>query len=633
AAPPATPAVPAAPAAPAAVAEDSPTPVAPPPAGPADVLHAVLEIISERTGYPVDMIEPDLDLEADLSIDSIKRTEIVGELAIRLGVAGSVAELSDVDLTEPAQARTAGAIARWLDASKGDAVPAPATGAGQPATAEPVSTPAPPKRFMLRSRALDAAAADASVLAGTRFAVFGGGRVAAELAATLSGHGAAVSVVERARPLTDADDRVDGVIYLDALAPADGPLLPDAFAFFQAALARGPRWLLAACELDARNGRPSPRRGQVAGLRGLFRTVASEHPEVHAALVEFDPAGSPAAIAALLVDELLAADHSALVQHVDGNRHALHMVETPLPAAGDGAAAAGDGAAAAAALGLHADSVVLLVGGARGITAHLAAALAAASGCRLELVGRTPLPAEPEDPTLAAAGDRPALRAALVELGHRSTSDVERTAGRILAQREILATIAELRALGSAVRYHALDARDRTRMRLLIEQIEAEHGRLDGAVYAAGVIDDRLLLDKDQQSFSRVFNTKVDGAAALLDAVEDLPDGPRFVVLFGSISAVVGNRGQADYAAANDALESLGASWATRTGRRALTVHWGPWAPDGGHAGMVTPELQMEYGRRGIALIDPREGPLCLLRELAWGEPSERAVVYAASAW
>jgi NAD(P)-dependent dehydrogenase (short-subunit alcohol dehydrogenase family) len=170
-------------------------------------------------------------------------------------------------------------------------------------------------------------------------------------------------------------------------------------------------------------------------------------------------------------------------------------------------------------------------------------------------------------------------------------------------------------------------------MRLLVKQIEAEHGRLDGAVYAAGVIDDRLLLDKDQQSFSRVFNTKVDGAAALLDAIEHLPDRPRFVVLFGSISAVVGNRGQADYAAANDALESLGASWATRTGRRALTVHWGPWAPDGGHAGMVTPELQMEYGRRGIALIDPREGPLCLLRELAWGDPSERAVVYAASAW
>ncbi|MGW3634481.1 beta-ketoacyl synthase N-terminal-like domain-containing protein, partial [Streptomyces sp. NPDC005122] len=40
------------------------------------VLSVVLEVIGERTGYPVDMIEPDLDLEADLSVDSIKRAEI-----------------------------------------------------------------------------------------------------------------------------------------------------------------------------------------------------------------------------------------------------------------------------------------------------------------------------------------------------------------------------------------------------------------------------------------------------------------------------------------------------------------------------------------------------------------------------
>lgn len=60
-------------------------PAAVQPAGAADVQRVVLEIISERTGYPVDMIEPDLDLEADLSIDSIKRAEIAGELARRLG--------------------------------------------------------------------------------------------------------------------------------------------------------------------------------------------------------------------------------------------------------------------------------------------------------------------------------------------------------------------------------------------------------------------------------------------------------------------------------------------------------------------------------------------------------------------
>jgi len=616
---------------PQAVAEVSTTTLAPAPEGAPDVLQAVLEIISERTGYPIDMIEPDLDLEADLSIDSIKRTEIVGELAVRLGIAGDVGQLSDIDLAEPARARTAGAIAQWLGAPRDALAQAAGPGDGQ-AAAEVAPNVAPPKRFVLERRLLDGERTDISALAGARFVVLGGGRVAAKLTAELSAYGARVSA-EHARALTDADGPVDGVIYLAALAPADEPLLPEAFPIFHAALARTPRWLLAACPGEPSNGHPSPRRDHVGGLRGLFRTVARESPDTHAALVEFDAAASPSVTARLLVGELLAGDPAPVVQHVDGARYALQMVETPLGAPANGSGGARDGAAAAAALRLGSDSVVLLVGGARGITAHVAATLAAASGCRLELVGRTSLPIEPEDPTIAAATDRPALRAACVELGQRSTSEVERTVSRILAQREVLATLAELRALGSSVRYHALDALDRPRMRLVVEQIEADYGRLDGVVYAAGVIDDRLLVEKDQESFRRVFNTKVDGAAALLDAVEALPDSPRFVVLFGSIAAVVGNRGQADYSAANDALESLGAAWAADTGRRALTVHWGPWAPGGGHGGMVTPELQKEYGRRGIALIDPQEGPLCLLRELAWGEVSQRAVVYAASTW
>lgn len=115
--------------------------------------------------------------------------------------------------------------------------------------------------------------------------------------------------------------------------------------------------------------------------------------------------------------------------------------------------------------------------------------------------------------------------------------------------------------------------------------------------------------------------------------MEQLPELPSFVVLFGSIAAVLGNRGQADYAAANDALEALGSAWAARTGRRALTVHWGPWAPSEGHTGMVGPELARHYARRGVTLIDPEEGALALLRELAWGDETLRAVVHTASEW
>lgn len=64
-----------------------------------------------------------------------------------------------------------------------------------------------------------------------------------------------------------------------------------------------------------------------------------------------------------------------------------------------------------------------------------------------------------------------------------------------------------------------------------------------------------------------------------------------------------------------------------------MTVHWGPWAPTGTNDGMVTPELMREYARRGIELIDPEEGTLGLLRELAWGRPETAAVVHTASGW
>ncbi|PJF26675.1 MAG: hypothetical protein CUN52_15525, partial [Phototrophicales bacterium] len=46
-----------------------------------EVLSAtLLEIVSEKTGYPTEMLELGMDIEADLGIDSIKRVEILGAM-------------------------------------------------------------------------------------------------------------------------------------------------------------------------------------------------------------------------------------------------------------------------------------------------------------------------------------------------------------------------------------------------------------------------------------------------------------------------------------------------------------------------------------------------------------------------
>ncbi|MEV5954502.1 SDR family NAD(P)-dependent oxidoreductase [Streptomyces sp. NPDC051987] len=636
----------------------APAPVAEPPNAAPDVERVVLEIISERTGYPVDMIEPDLDLEADLSIDSIKRAEIAGELAKRLGIAGGAETLDDAELEELAKARTAAAVTGWLRARVGTGaqetatapvVPAPAADDGTAAAPEPsaaavpghgVPEPAPhpaaadelpagvaPKRFEMRPVALaqpDAVADPAAVLSGRRFVVLGDG---AHLVARLAGYGAEAVTADAGHLLGEADGAVDGVLYLGALPGSDTPLLPDAYPVLRAALARGPRWLLAARPADGADAVRS------AGLHGLFRTAAREYPDTVARVVTLED-NAPEAVADALLAELLAPESVPVVLRTTTGRQGLELVEAPPGAlATNGAGPAGAGAAEAAALGLDRDSVVLLVGGARGITAKFAVALAAACRCRIELLGRTPAPTGPEAPDTAVARTPAELRAALAARGGLRPAEINRAAELVLAQREITATLDELAALGSEARYRAVDFRDHDAALQAVKEIHADHGRLDGVVFAAGVIEDRLIAEKTPESFQHVYDTKVNGARTLLAALDELPDKPGFMVLFGSISAVLGNRGQADYAAANDALESLGAGWAERTGNRALTVHWGPWAPTGGHTGMVSPELGREYGRRGIQLIDPEEGTAALLRELAWGQESVRAVVYTASGW
>ncbi|WP_405888788.1 SDR family NAD(P)-dependent oxidoreductase [Streptomyces sp. NBC_01136] len=602
--------------APGAVATPAPAAVGAAPTA-ESVLALVLDVIGERTGYPVDMIEPDLDLEADLSVDSIKRAEIAGELATRLGLTATGDIGISIDIEELAKARTAASIAALVAGVRGEAAEAKAP-ATEPAGPEPVVVA--PTRLVMREFDLAPAepAPGADQLIGRSFLLLGTGPVAEALTARLTVHGAHALVAEE----PPAEGRFDGLIHL--VAP-DAPLvLPDLFPAYQRVLADHPGWVLAA--------------GASAGLRGFFRSLAREYPDTVARVVEHAPGAAPEDIAAEVVAELTAPDREPVVLRSPGTRRGLRMAEEGLGLLGStGAGPAGDGAAEAAALGLDTESVVLLVGGARGITARFAATLAAASRCRIELFGRTALPEGEEDPALAAAHTTGELRSALIAGGLRVPAEIERAIGRIQAEREVRSTLRKLAALGSEVRYRAVDALDGDAVRRTVKEIHAEHGRLDGVVYAAGVIEDKLIAEKSPRSYDRVFRTKVDGARELLDALGELPDGdgPRFAVLFGSIAATLGNRGQSDYAAANDALETLGARWADAgTGRRGLTVHWGPWAPTGdGNHGMVTPELMRHYAGRGIQLIDPDEGTMSLLRELAWGPEGDTAVVYTASGW
>lgn len=100
----------------------------------ADALCAILlRLVSERTGYPTEMLDLDLDLEANLGIDSIKRVEILGTLQKQTGLVRAA------DMEALAGRKTLREIIAVLAALAS----APALPEGAAAATEPERTPAP----------------------------------------------------------------------------------------------------------------------------------------------------------------------------------------------------------------------------------------------------------------------------------------------------------------------------------------------------------------------------------------------------------------------------------------------------------------------------------------------------------
>ncbi|WBP90368.1 type I polyketide synthase [Kitasatospora cathayae] len=168
----------------------------------------------------------------------------------------------------------------------------------------------------------------------------------------------------------------------------------------------------------------------------------------------------------------------------------------------------------------------------------------------------------------------------------------------------------ELEGLGARVTVAACDVADRDAFGALLAAVPAEHP-LGGVVHAAGVLDDGVLESLTADRFADVLRAKAVSARNLheLTAGHDLA----LFVLFSSITGVLGNPGQANYAAANAYLDAL-AEHRRAAGLRATAVAWGPWA-GGGMAG-DHPGLTGRMRRSGLAPMDPEQAVAALHRAL-----------------
>ena len=97
-----------------------------------EVTDAVVDIVSEMTGYPRELLDLDLDLEADLGVDTVKQAEVFAAVRARFGVERD----DNLALREfPTLAHVIG----WIRAKTGIAAPGAAPPAATAAAAEPVA--------------------------------------------------------------------------------------------------------------------------------------------------------------------------------------------------------------------------------------------------------------------------------------------------------------------------------------------------------------------------------------------------------------------------------------------------------------------------------------------------------------
>jgi NAD(P)-dependent dehydrogenase (short-subunit alcohol dehydrogenase family)/cyclopropane fatty-acyl-phospholipid synthase-like methyltransferase len=194
--------------------------------------------------------------------------------------------------------------------------------------------------------------------------------------------------------------------------------------------------------------------------------------------------------------------------------------------------------------------------------------------------------------------------------------------GRSGASETAKSAIAQLEKMGTQVLVVPADVSNPADVAQLIQTIQTSLPPLAGVIHAAGVLDDGVLTQLSWDRFRRVMAAKVDGAWNLHQQTRDLPLD--LFVCFSSISSVLGNAGQGNYAAANAFLDAL-AHHRRALGLPSLTVNWGPWA-EVGMAANLSRQARDRMAAEGLGTISPKQGLQVLATLLGQGATQVSAV-------
>ncbi|GAB4194915.1 MAG: hypothetical protein Tsb002_26900 [Wenzhouxiangellaceae bacterium] len=237
-----------------------------------------------------------------------------------------------------------------------------------------------------------------------------------------------------------------------------------------------------------------------------------------------------------------------------------------------------------------ADDVVLITGGAKGITAECALALAQKTGSKFALVGSSPLPETP-DP-----------------------------------ENEVIKTLRRFEQAGIEHRYYSCNLTEGDAVRRMIDQVHVDLGAVTAVVHGAGVNKARLIEQVSAEDALAEISPKVMGMHHLLAALEQAP--PKLIVGFSSIIGVSGMPGNAWYAFSNEYLSLLLRQYSHQQQQtQAVSIAYSVWGETGmGHRMGAVDNL----GKMGVGSIPTAEGVKRFLQLFDSQAESKQVVVAAA---
>ncbi len=574
-----------------------------------DIKTLLLETVSEKTGYPADMLGLDLDLEADLSIDSIKRMEIIGSLREKLNISGSIEDADDT-IEKLASVKTLNGLIDWIKVlangvENKDSIPQSQIEQIAVKESDTIEGELIRMSFELEETTLNS---ENNKIQGKRFALTDDGYgYAQNIKASMEANGATVDLIQGDENLT----QYDGLLILNSSASPRKYSIKEVFSMIKNVDLARIKWMYTFSDVlgNIRMTEGVSKLKEIQGFPGLIKSLDHEFPTINFRAIISHSIFEPNLLSQIAVDELLTQDdiYTEII-YKDNKRYFAKPKPVTLVKNGSSH------------FSLDKDAVVVVFGGAQGITPELISELSKEYPCNYILVGRSDAPTEEFDKYKSLDSKDKIRRYLITEENMKSPGEIEKKLQKIFKTNQINENVAKIEQNGAKVTYISLDIKNEEALRDFIKKTYDTYNRIDGIFHAAGLLDDKLFIHKTFESFYKVYSTKVTPLHVLLD---ELRSDLKLFVMFSSVASAYGNKGQSDYASANSVFDHIASILNDKVEARILTINWGPWKG----TGMVNETLEAEFKKRGVSLIPLKKGAEYFVNELKYGKESHILVM------